>query len=671
MEVDGGQIVVTGAKIVGGGTKNEVPLADVPNSITVVTREVMDLRDIASLEDLMLQTPGITVTGSNPENPSLISRGFNIDNVLVDGVPLSDFPGTMPDLAIYERIEVARGPTGLFSGVGSPAGSINFVRKRPTRDIAVKAGLTAGSWDYYRGDLDLNLPMTEGGDVRARFSGAYQDQHHFFDVAHTKRGIIYGIVEADVTPTTRVAVGGHYQKLDTPVQTGLPGYVAGGLIDLPRSTYIGAPWNVIEQDSYAAFAELTQALSPDWQLKVTGQYGHTDSTRPFAYLGNPSVTPTSGLNTLGAMQSEGTAHQYSMDANLNGSFTLFGRTQDILVGADYRETESDSMVGRNNGFVVVDVYNPTHDIPRPPMPYLSKTDSRTSQYGFYGQMRLRPFEPLTVVLGGRSSYWKTRSISSSRTAEDRPWTARPASGYKSNGRFTPYAGLVYALSEVWNAYASYADSHSPQSQLTDEGEPVGPVTGSQIEGGIKGALAGGRGVVSLAVYRITQANRAQADPAYPDGSGFYVGTGEVRSKGVELEMTGRVTPNWMISGGYTYNVNEYTKDAANQGRPFNAIGPKHSLKLWTNYRFDSGPLDGLDIGGSVNAFSKSVGDNVEQKGYMVAGVQAGYRLAQNIRLQVSLNNIFDKVYYTRIRYTRNGNYYGDPRNIRVTLRGAF
>lgn len=671
METDGDQIVVIGTKIISGGTKNEVPLSEIPNSITVVTREVMDMRDIASLEDLMLQTPGITVTGSNPENPSLISRGFSIDNVLIDGVPVSGFPGTTPDLAIYERIEVARGPAGLFSGAGSPAGSINFVRKRPTRDFAVKAGLTAGSWNYYRGDLDLNLPVTSGGDVRARFSGAYQDQDHFFDVAHTRRSIIYGIVEADMTPSTRVAVGGHYQNLDTPVQTGLPAYRDGGLIDLPRSTYIGAPWNVIEQDSYVAFVELTQRLSTNWQVRVTGQYGYTDSYRPFAYLGNPSVTPTSGLNTLGAMQSDGTSNQYSIDANLNGSFTLFGLSQDVLFGVDYRKTDSDSMVGRSNGFYVVDVYDPSYDIPKPAMPMLSRTNSETSQYGFYGQVRLHLLEPLTAVLGGRSSYWKTSSISSSRTAENLAWTARPATGYTSNGHFTPYAGLVYALSTVWNAYASYADSHSPQSQLTDDGDPIGPVTGSQIEGGVKGSLAGGRGVISLAVYRITQANRAQADPAYPDGSGFYVGTGEVQSKGVEFELTGRMTSNWMVSGGYTYNVNKYTKDATNQGRPFNAIGPKHSLKLWTSYKIEGGVLDGLDIGGSLNAFSKSVGDDVVQKGYVVAGMQAGYRLAENVRLQVSLNNLLDKTYYTRIRYTRNGNYYGDPRNIRVTLRGSF
>jgi outer membrane receptor for ferric coprogen and ferric-rhodotorulic acid len=234
--------------------------------MTVVTREQLDLRDINSLEDLMLQTPGITVTGSNPENPSLISRGFNISNYMIDGVAGIDFPGTTPDLAIYERVEVLRGPAGLFSGAGSPAGSINFVRKRPGREVAGRLGLSAGSWENYRGELDVSAPLSPGGAVRGRISSAYQSQNHFFDVAHTTRGIFYGVVEADLTPSTTLAVGGHLQDLDTPVQTGLPGYVSGGLIDLPRSTYIGARWNVIREDSHVLFAELTQNLPGDWPI---------------------------------------------------------------------------------------------------------------------------------------------------------------------------------------------------------------------------------------------------------------------------------------------------------------------------------------------------------------------------------------------------------------------
>jgi len=203
------------------------------------------MRDTASLEDLMLQVPGITVTGSNPENPSLISRGFSIDNVLVDGVPVSGFPGTMPDLAIYEQVEVMRGPAGLFSGVGSPAGSVNFVRKRPTGEVFVRAGGTVGSWNYLRGDLDVNVPLTTDGAVRTRFSGAYQDQDHFFDVAHTSRGIIYGIVEADVTPSTLLAVGGHYQNLDTPVQTGSPRVCSTGWMSAVRSMPSASRWAIM------------------------------------------------------------------------------------------------------------------------------------------------------------------------------------------------------------------------------------------------------------------------------------------------------------------------------------------------------------------------------------------------------------------------------------------
>lgn len=665
------EIVVRGSKLVAAGAKTSTPLQEIPNTMTVTTREQLELREINSLEDLMLQTPGVTVTGTNPENPSLISRGFSINNYMIDGVAGIDFPGTTPDLAIYERVEVLRGPAGLFSGAGSPAGSVNFVRKRPGKEKSFQIGATIGSWENYRGEADISVPLNETGSIRARASGAYVDQHHFFDVAHTKRGIIYGIVEADITPKTTIAIGGHYQDLNTPVQTGLPGYVSGGLIDLPRSTYIGSKWNVIEEESQVLFVDLTHQISGNWLVRATAQNATRDFYRPFAYLGNPSVTPTSGINRLGAMQGIGDAEQNSFDAHLSGSFKLFGRSHDLLIGADYQEITNHSMVGRNNGFFDVDIYNPTHDIPKPDMPYLSMTDSETSQYGLYGQARLRLTDPLTIVLGGRYSNWETESVSSSRTAETLPWTQRPANGYEIEGQFTPYAGLVYTINPVWSLYASYADSFTPQSQQTAEGDLIDPITGGQIEGGVKGALFDGRALLSVAAYRITQANRAQADPNYPDGSGFYVASGEVQSTGVEVEVSGRITPDWMIAGGYAYNTNEYTKDRNNVGRPFTAISPEHSLKLWTNYRVREGAFAGWDFGGSLNAFTETVGDNVSQDGYFVVGAQAGYQLTESTRLQFSLNNVFDEVYYTRIRYTRNGNYYGEPRSLKVSIRAKF
>lgn len=668
---DVSEVIVTGSKLASAGAKTVTPLREIPQSITVMTREQMDLRDIGSLEELMLQTPGITVTGSNPENPSLISRGFNISNYLIDGVAGLDFPGTTPDLAIYERVETLRGPAGLFSGAGSPAGSINLVRKRPGRDLSASMGLSAGSWQNYRVDADVSAPILADGAVRARLSGAYQEQNYFFDVAHGQRGIGYAVVEADVTPTTVLALGGHYQSLSTPVQTGLPAYAAGGLIDLPRSTYIGAPWNVIRERSHLLFAEAVQTLPGAWLAKVTAQGARRDSYRPFAYLGNPSVTPDNGRNTLGAMQGDSANVQFNLDANASGQVRAFGQVHDLLIGADYQRERSDGAIGRNNGFFVVDVYNPVHDIPRPAMPLTSRTESRTEQYGAYGQTRLRFTDSLTVVLGGRYSQWETRSISSSRPNEAAAWAARPATGYEIDGHFTPYAGMVYTIDPVWTAYVSYADTFTPQSQRTDEGDPIDPITGGQIEGGVKGALAQGRLLLSLAAYRITQANRAQPDPAYPDGSGFYVASGKVRSQGAEVEIAGRVTPNWMLAGGYAYNTNKYLKDVTNAGRPFTAISPKHSLKLWTNYRVADGPLKGWDVGGAVNAFTKSVGDDVEQGGYVVVNAQVGRELRRNVRLQVSVNNLFDKVYYTRIRYTRNGNYYGEPRSYRATLRLRF
>ena len=266
------ELVVVGSGGGGiAGAKFAAPIKEIPQTVTVVGRARIEEQNLFTLEDLMTQVAGVTVTGISPESPAFLSRGFTIDAYLVDGLAGIGYPGATPDLAIYDRVEVLRGAASLYSGAASPAGSINLVRKRPTAERQALGALAVGAWQNYRAEADVSGPLTSDARFRGRLVGAYQDQDLFYDVAHKSRAIVYGVVDYDLTPGTTVTVGGHYQDFQPANQTGLPGYTTGGLLKVRRSTFLGADWNRFQTRDSVVFAKITQALAADWRLRTSSQ----------------------------------------------------------------------------------------------------------------------------------------------------------------------------------------------------------------------------------------------------------------------------------------------------------------------------------------------------------------------------------------------------------------
>ena len=197
--------------------KLPLSLRETPQSVTVVTRERLDDQNLLSLQDVLDNTPGIYSYAWDTERVIFTARGFVIDNLMYDGVPAegnfsTDSIDETIDTAMYERIEIVRGATGLMTGAGSPAASINLYRKHAdSKELATSLGFTAGSWNDYRVDADFSTPLTSDGSVRARFVGVYQDTESFQDLYNKEKTVLYGIVDADLSENTRLSVGFDYQ----------------------------------------------------------------------------------------------------------------------------------------------------------------------------------------------------------------------------------------------------------------------------------------------------------------------------------------------------------------------------------------------------------------------------------------------------------------------------
>jgi outer membrane receptor for ferric coprogen and ferric-rhodotorulic acid len=309
----------------------------------------------------------------------------------------------------------------------------------------------------------------------------------------------------------------------------------------------------------------------------------------------------------------------------------------------------------------------------------SKSDNE--QYGVYGQVRLSPIEGFTLVGGGRFTWWDTKSTTLLPTA-----TA--PTGYGFHGRFTPYVGAVWDVTDQLNLYASYADSFTPQTSSIPraDGQPIEPLIGSQYEAGSKLALFDEKLLLSLAAYEITQSNRIFTDPV--DTTVIYQ-IGKVRARGIEAEAHGEILPGWKVNGGYSYTKTKYLSgvSASLEGISLVPVIPQHSVKLFTNYAPTSGSLAGFSAGGGLTWFSKTWGGNaatfnsagtlltrstiVRQGSYAVLDLRAGYKLNERLAFSVNVNNALDRTYYARISATGRGNFYASPRTILATVRYSF
>ncbi|MPT46933.1 MAG: TonB-dependent siderophore receptor [Sphingobium sp.] len=697
-------IIVIGKSYGAEVGKTVTPLKDIPNTVTVIDRGQIEAQGLFTLEDVMTATNGITVTGVGSEDPSYMSRGFAINNYLMDGVAVTS-PAVMADMFFYDRIEVLRGPAGLFSGSGNPAGSLNLVRKRPLDELSVKAMAGYGSYENKRFELDVSTPLTSIGGVRAGVM--VQDQDQFFDTAHRNRlaAFVTGSVELD-TKTT-LTFGGSYDRYKPAIQSGLPGFIGGAdgsngqLLDISRSTYLGADWNRFRSDVWSAFGELSHRFNDDWALRATGLVTSTRRKDNYSYIGSQPISDANeGWTNHIAYASDNSYWARSADVNLIGRFQMFGQDQSLILGADYQANNDKSYYTRLSNYARINVYDPVSPAEPPLNPYASSppyetwdgrlvsqsiggSQTDTKQFGAYGQISLSPLAGLTFVGGGRFTWWETQ------TRALLP-TVAAYSGYKVKGRFTPYGGVVWDVTNSWNIYGSYADSFTPQTSTRrrPDGQAIKPLVGAQYEIGSKLSLFDEKLLLSVAGYQITQSNRLYTNDTEL-GPDIVLQIGKVRSRGIEAEIGGEVLPGWRVNGGYSYTKTKYLEDSNPlfEGLSFVPIIPKHSIKMFTNYAPETGPLAGFSIGGSVTWFTSTFGGNaatyradnslnarstiVRQDAYIVADARAGYKFSDQLSLSVNVNNLFDRTYYSRISSTSRGNYFGSPRTVMATLRLAY
>jgi outer membrane receptor for ferric coprogen and ferric-rhodotorulic acid len=651
---------------------------ETPQSITVITRQRIEDQGLNSLGAVLTQAPGISRGFSSGSEVggyrTFYSRGYPLNNYQVDGAlaPSAAFGGGMQgssslDTALYDSIVVVRGATGLLTGAGDPSGSINLMRKRPTREFQASIEQGLGRWNKSRTVADIGSPLNEAGTLRGRFVAAYDEGNSWRDRYKDYKRLAYGVLEADLGPATELALtlehadqnshgGGTYNGFDA-------SFTDGSKTPFSRSSSARADWSRVDIRQTHASLALQHHFNEDWRARLSYTYGRHDA--PQKYGSADGVTPTpDGMGNLMVGKSNNEYRTNALDASLEGRFTLWGRQHDVVAGFNgYSSRYFFGYIWETVGSVQTLTWN--GHMPEPDWtlftPRLTqKTTSR--QHGTFAALRLRPADALSVIVGGRVSTWKiqVKDLKTGAITDDR----------KENNVFTPYAGLVYDLNTQVSAYASYTSIFNPQNYEDADGSLLDPEDGENYELGLKTEWFNKRLQASAALFEVRKNNLAVADGSRltPEGNQAYTAKSGTKGRGWEVELSGELARGWQLQGGYTRIV---TRDR--EGARLNtSTVPKHQVKLFSTYTPPG--LRRLTIGGGAlwqseiyNASNPIRRKAYTQKAYTVVNLMARYLVTDHLNLTATLDNVFDKTYRT---YT-NKHEYGPPRNFMLTARYQF
>lgn len=671
-------------------TRLPLSLRDTPQSVTVFTEQRIQDQNLQSLRDVLDNTTGVYSYAYDSERVVFTSRGFTIDNTLFDGVPVA--PGLTAssadaslDTAFYERIEIVRGATGLLSGAGSPSASVNFARKHAD-STTLSGSLSAiyGSWNDFRSVGDISTPLTSDGAVRARIVGVYQNAESYQDIYETEKHAFYGVIDADLAPSTHISIGYDDQKTLPQGNTwgSFPLFFSDNTpTDWSRSVTTAADWSYWNQRTRDLFAEARQDLGSGWLLRGSLTRRWTDSDANLFYVyGYPDRESGTGLEPY-AYRSFNQGRQDLADVYLSGPFELFGRKHELVVGGYGSQLKQDEREFTHGDLADIgNFYNWDGSYPQPTFSAESAPigRNRIDQKAIYGALRLQLLDPLKLIVGAR---WTDYDASLCYSCD-----ATGAGDLKGNAadlketETTPYAGLVLDLGKQWSAFASYTKIFNPQTSQRLDLSYLDPLDGNSKEIGIKGSHFGGRFNTALTLFDTRQDNVSVLagyipDDDFPAGNPnrpYYDEADGTRTRGFELEASGELLPGWNVSAGWSHYSMKDADD--NSVKPWI---PRTLVRTFTTYKLP-GALHDLTLGGDVNWQSKNYVDvynanfdlvPVTQKSVTLVSLMARYQVTPQLTAQLNGENLSDKKYYVVDEY---GNlYFGPPASVAASLTYSF
>jgi iron complex outermembrane recepter protein len=627
-------------------TRTDTPLRDIPQSIQVVPQEVLRDRQVNRVLDGLENVSGVTGGWAPAGSRSPVTiRGFGIsgNNYLVNGIP---DPQIFSDggFANVERLEVLKGPASVLFGEGSLSGAVNIITKQPLRDPFYEVSASVGSFSDYQGVIDFSGPLNDSKTALYRFNAGYRSYGSFLDFHEGKAISIAPNFTFNLGKNTDLTIEGDVNILEQNGQQPEGQPVEGTVLPNPNGQI---------RRSFNAAGPQTDNLTVNGRIGYRLEHQFNDNLilrNAFLYTfyddddrnGAPLIfngdlaSDNRTLNRRFAIGSQ-FFDNYYLDTNLLGKFRTGSFEHQLLVGFSLNRNISDFSFEFGTA-APVDIFNPIFN-QAVVSSGIRSFDSITTRdtLGIYLQDQIKLTDNLKFLLGGRVDMFEVHTIDRTIAQETS----------QSGTAFSPRVGIVYQPIQQISLYASLTRSFVPTIGTSANGDTFLPERGTQYEVGIKADLSS-KLSTTLAFYDLTRSNVTTTDPNNPF---FSVQTGEQRSRGVELDVSGEILPGWNIIAGYAYNDATISKDNdIPVGNRLNNA-PQHTFNLWTTYRIQQGDLQGLGFGLGFYYVGDRQGDlnnTFELPSYLRADAAIFY---EHDRFRASLNfrNLFDVDYYASAR----------------------
>lgn len=655
------------------GKAAEDPM-NIPQALQVINADLFRDQGARDATDIYRNISGVTAFSY----AGVTFRGFRQDQSFYDGQRGNPFIGfSVPQLFNIERVEVLKGPAGLFFGPGSPGGIINYVSKTPSDKTALQAVITGGNYDRVGISAEATGPVDRQGVVTYRLGGFYESMDPFRRNTQNKSRI------GDAGLAIRTNDGGKLTLQATIYDSRYQANrLRGVLVDDAGNFLTSIRWNANEKTDFLHLR--SEAYQARYATTIGDRITFDAGVRTFKATETQQYHEPRGLDPANPdlVRREFRDQIRPVDglsfmANLTARVDVLGMAHKFQAGADwYRETSILRSRILRAGVTSLSLSNPVYgsgagDAARAAALPFTVTDTRSKRRGAYLQDQISLTEALLLVAGVRYDWFEdgvTTSTGSNVSGRSR---------YADND-VTFRGGAIFKPRKDVSLYASWSQSFEPQAaadQDRNAGGPFAPVTGNQLEAGVKTQLFHGKLQANAAAYRILRRNILQVDPTRVPVNGVdpLAPIGEVTSKGFEFDLATDLTPNWVLLANYGYNDTRITGMVPGQAIT-NAVGdrfanaPKHQLGFWTRYQV---PVIGTAFAFGGEYVSRRIsmsGQTVKPYAIFDASITKGLGRAE---LLLRVDNIFDKVYAASGFTAQSGHFPGEPRTFLTELRVRF
>ncbi|UFH50597.1 TonB-dependent siderophore receptor [Pseudomonas sp. KNUC1026] len=620
--------------------KSNLPVAETPRSVQVVSRAVLDSAQAQSLTDALNNVPGVTAGQYGRRGwDDLIIRGqVASDSLFLDGLRTASSNRVAEQVFGLEQVEVLKGPASMEYGLVLPGGVVNMVSKRPQAEAFARLGVTYGSHDLRQSTFDVGTPLSDNGKAALRVNGLLSDSNDATDHVWFKNNYIAPSLSLDLGEDTDFTILTSHQDRSYIRQQGLP--LSGSINpnpngSLPRSRFTGEP----DQSPYHGVENrvgysLAHRFGDGWTFNQNLRW--QDFRLDGQLVSNTAFTNNNTTLRRSAQDQHYDGDTLSLDNNLQNVFdTAFG-SHDVTAGVDYLRMRESNLnytctVGNLNAYNPV--YGQRINCPSTPRTW---TDITTRMAGVYVRDNWKLNDRWLVTAGLR------RDVTDTYGVNHLPLN-RPSRIATSANATTGAVAVMYEVVPNVRPYLSYATSFFPNSGTDINGNTFKPEEGEQWEAGIKFDLVPGRTLLTVATYDLRRKNVLQADPA---NTGSSIAVGEQRSQGLEVELNSDLTDKLSLIAGYAYTWATITDDggqtATTEGDRLANV-PRHTANLFARYRFNGTPL-GWELNGGFNAASERYTNGYYLPGYAVANVGVAYA-TPHWRTALNVKNLFDQHYY--------------------------